>query len=218
MEAVLAWQTSCRQIFNKAAMFQSRGNEWRLSQFRYRTQVKFNPSVFNIDAVLPLLRAWQGTSDNDMGPEQAKNIICRTGDAKVHAESALMLCIAAGKVGIFFRPVSLPDTNFPCRMSIAIRIGLLGRAGSVARCVGYYTKFTTEVALPNLYFQERMGPSLPGSLPLACRMLLCWNFEKRCLLHVKISLLPLSDQRLRNLSSLVLYVSGGGQKHFKEVD
>lgn len=171
MNAVLAWQTSCRQIFTKAALFQSRGNKWRLSQFRYRTQTTFNPSIFNIDVVLPLLRAWQGPSEISYSPEEAKNIICRTAHATVHAESALMHCIASVKVCVSSYPVSLPVHISRCRMSIVVRIGLLGRTRHLARCVGYSTKFTTKGVLPNLYLPGRMGPSLPGFLPLACRML-----------------------------------------------
>lgn len=75
MNTVLAWQTSCRQIFTKAALFQSRGNKWRLSQFWYRMQTTFNPSIFNIDVVLPLLQAWQGPSEISCSPEEAVTVM-----------------------------------------------------------------------------------------------------------------------------------------------
>lgn len=100
MEAVLAWQTSCRNIFKTAGLLQGKGNVWKISQFRYCTQTTLKHSSFTVDAVLPLLRAWRGPSENLCGFEDAEIIICRTLEVRVHAESALMHCIASVKVGV----------------------------------------------------------------------------------------------------------------------
>lgn len=97
MEAVLAWQTSCRHMFKKASLLQSRDNKWRLSQFRYCKQT-VKPWEFNVDTVLHLLRAWQGPSDNPLRIREAEQIISQTASATVHAESALMQWIASVKV------------------------------------------------------------------------------------------------------------------------
>lgn len=98
MKSVLSWQISCRHVFRKAARFQHKATQWRLSQFRYRKHVS-TPCAFDIETVLPLIRTWQGPSSSPCGAEDAKAIISRTGEATVHAEAALMHWIATVKVG-----------------------------------------------------------------------------------------------------------------------
>lgn len=98
MNSVLSWHISCRHVFRKAARFQQKTIiKWGLSQFRYCNQALV-PCKFDIDTVLPLLQTWQGPSSNPYGTEEAKVIISRTGEAKVHAEAALMHWIATVKV------------------------------------------------------------------------------------------------------------------------
>ncbi|KAE9384557.1 hypothetical protein BT96DRAFT_1007955 [Gymnopus androsaceus JB14] len=88
MRTVLAWRTSCKYIFEKATYFQSQTVQWKLSQFCYGG-APFNPTAFDADNVLSLLREWQEPA-NDLDIAFARDVIYRTLNAKVHAEAALM--------------------------------------------------------------------------------------------------------------------------------
>lgn len=66
------------------------------------------PSSFEVKTVLPLLRAWQGPSDEPYGVDKAKYIIQGTLNATVHAEAALMQYMAAVEV------------RFPCSPKLQV--------------------------------------------------------------------------------------------------
>ncbi|KAE9394507.1 hypothetical protein BT96DRAFT_998415 [Gymnopus androsaceus JB14] len=88
MRTVLAWQTSCKYIFEKATYSQSQTVQWKLSQFCYGG-APFDPTAFDADNVLSLLREWQEPA-NDLDIASARDVIFRTLNVKVHAEAALM--------------------------------------------------------------------------------------------------------------------------------
>ena len=98
VKTVLGWRTSCKYIFRKVTHFQSTTIQWKLSQFYY-SGATLNPTAFDVEKVLSLLRGWQGPAANpDIG--HAKDLIFRTLTAKVHAEAALMDWIVTVKVGL----------------------------------------------------------------------------------------------------------------------
>ena len=99
LKTVLAWQTSCRNIFKKATYFQQRLVKFQLSRFSYCKDV-LQSSAFNVPTVLPLLQQWQAPSDKPYTPKDAETIIHRSLNAKVHAEAALMDLITMKKVGL----------------------------------------------------------------------------------------------------------------------
>jgi len=96
MRTVLDWQTSCKFIFKKAIHFQT--VQWKLSQFYYGGAT-LNPTAFDAEKVLSLLREWQRPADN-LDIASARGVIFRTLNAKVHAEAALMDWIVTVKVGL----------------------------------------------------------------------------------------------------------------------
>lgn len=97
MKSVLAWQTSCRHIFKKARQFRSKPFQWRLSQLPCHDPT-LQPCVFDVQKVLPLLRAWEGPTENVYGINEAKRIIRQACDVRVHGEAVLMHWIASVKV------------------------------------------------------------------------------------------------------------------------
>lgn len=104
MRTILAWHSSCRHIFQQARRSRSKSFQWRLFQFRYHDDA-LSTGVFDLDMVLPLLRAWQGPSQNPYGTEEARCIIHQAHEATIHAEAALMHWIATVKVRHCFLPV-----------------------------------------------------------------------------------------------------------------
>lgn len=193
MKSVLSWQTSCRHVFRKAARFQHKETQWRLSHFQYRNQA-LTPSMFDVDTVLPLIRAWQGPSSRPCGAEDAEAIISRTGKATVHAEAALMHWIATVKVrspSFIFEMIHYSHLlTSRCRMLVVVRIGPLVLAPNLAKCVGSSITFTTANAPPNSCSPGLMGlfplgfppPGLPDAILIEIRDVLlttCKTFTPR---------------------------------------
>jgi len=119
MKTVLDWRASCKDIFHLVTHFQSSTVQLKLSQFYYSgATLKSTASAFDVtDKVLSFLREWQGTADNlnIADARDAKNVIYRTLNAKVHAEAALMDWIVTVKVGLptFHAKFSYSQNHIP---------------------------------------------------------------------------------------------------------
>lgn len=180
MTDVLAWHSSCRYIFRKTRQFQSDSFQWRLAQFRYR-QYTSTPRSFELKTVLPLLRAWQGPSDSSYAVDDARRIIGRTSDGKIHAEGALMHYMATTTV-LFL--LEHPDCEYAYRAQIPLKISLLVSASHLAKYAGCSIKSTMANEIATLYFKVLTALSYLGFRLLAFLTASLSNFERCCLLHV----------------------------------
>lgn len=167
MKSVVGWQTSCWHIFKKPRQFQSIPFQWRLSQLPCH-EPTLHPCVFDVETVLPLLRAWEGPTDNFYGINEAKQIIRRASTVEVHAEAMLMHWIATVKVwlSLIYLYCSYPASSF--RMFTLARIDPLVSIGCVAKCAGAHnSQKSSKFVLPGthgIFIPWLPPPGLPDSV------------------------------------------------------
>lgn len=103
MRTIVAWQTSCRNIFKEARQLQAKGVAWKLSQFQYNDNVLTHAS-YTFETIEEVLQKWRGPKASPLDADVIWKVESRTRTAKVHAEAALMHWIATVEVG--------PHVNF----------------------------------------------------------------------------------------------------------
>lgn len=112
MKTILAWQTSCRNLFKEAQQFQNDQFKWQLSRFCYKYEV-LNPYVLQINEVGPLLEELRGPDATLLDRKFVDKIINRAGTAKVHAEPALMHYISTVQVSLQYVVLVFFTFRFP---------------------------------------------------------------------------------------------------------
>lgn len=102
MKTIVAWQTSCRNVFKEARRFQNSQITWQLSQFHYHYNY-LNPHSFELNRVKSLFQEWKASDINLLNDVFVQEIIDRTSRAKVHAEAGLMHWIATVAVSLLYQ-------------------------------------------------------------------------------------------------------------------
>lgn len=112
MKTIVAWETSCRNVFREARRFQNSQITWQLSQFHYHYKF-LNPHSFDLKGVKSLFQEWEAPDVNLLDDLFVREIIDRTKRAKVHAEAGLMHWIATVEVSLLYQVSVFFTYRFP---------------------------------------------------------------------------------------------------------